>query len=63
MDDDEPLRRQTEAAAALAKESLEDLSVFELKERIDLLRTEIARAEQAIAVKETGQSEADKLFN
>ncbi|MFN3230611.1 MAG: DUF1192 domain-containing protein [Alphaproteobacteria bacterium] len=62
MDLDDLPRKQPGAAEALARESLDDLSVYELKERIELLEAEIARTQQAIGRKEAGQSAADKLF-
>ena len=63
MDDEDLPRRQTEAVVALTQESLDDLSVFELRERIEVLQGEIARTEAAINAKEAGQSEADKYFS
>ncbi len=63
MDLDDLPRKQPTAAEALAKESLDDLSVYELKERIELLEAEITRTKQAIDGKESGQSEAEKLFS
>ena len=62
MDIDDLPRKQPTGAEALAKESLDDLSVYELKERVEQLRAEIARTEAAITAKESGKSEADKLF-
>lgn len=62
MDLDDLPRKAPTGAASLATESLDDLSVYELKERIALLEAEIARTQAAIRAKETGQSEADKLF-
>ena len=62
MDLDDLPRKDPTGAASLATESLDDLSVYELKERIALLEAEIARTQAAITAKEAGQSEADKLF-
>ena len=62
MDLDDLPRKQPTAAEALAKEPLDDLSVYELKERVALLEAEIARTRKAIEHKESGQSEAEKLF-
>jgi len=62
MDADEPIHGRPTGSATLEIEALDDLSVFELKERIEILRAEIIRTEKAIEAKETGQSEADKLF-
>jgi uncharacterized small protein (DUF1192 family) len=62
MDFDEPIHGKPTGAAGLALEVLDDLSVFELEERIEMLKAEIARTEKAVESKEVGQSEADKLF-
>lgn len=62
MDLDDLPREQPTGAASLAKENLDDLSLYELKERIELLKAEIARTEAMMATKESGKSEADKLF-
>ena len=62
MDLDDLPRKDPTGAASLATESLDDLSVYELKERITLLEAEITRTQVAITAKEAGQSEADKVF-
>ena len=62
LDIDDLPRKQPTGAEALAKESLDDLSVYELRERLEALKAEIARTEAAINAKESGKSEADKLF-
>ncbi|TDI58501.1 MAG: DUF1192 domain-containing protein [Alphaproteobacteria bacterium] len=62
MDFDEPIHGKPTGAASLVLELLDDLSVFELKERLEILQAEIARTEKAIESKEVGQSDADKLF-
>ena len=62
MDFDEPIHGKPTGAASLVSELLDDLSVFELKERIEILQAEIVRTEKAIDSKEVGQSEADKFF-
>lgn len=62
MDLDDLPRKQPTGAEALAREALDDLSVYELKERVALLKAEIERTEKAIGAKESGQSEAEKLF-
>jgi uncharacterized small protein (DUF1192 family) len=41
---------------------IETMSVEELNERIDMLKAEIARLEQAIGAKQKTRSEADSLF-
>ncbi len=62
MDFDEPIHGKPTGAASLVLELLDDLSVFELKERLEILQAEISRTEKAIESKEVGQSDADKLF-
>jgi len=62
MDFDEPLHGKPSGAASLPLEVLDELSVFELEERLEILHAEIGRTERAIGVKQSGQSEADKLF-
>jgi uncharacterized small protein (DUF1192 family) len=44
------------------REDLEVFGVAELEERIDILRSEIARAEAQIARKKSGRAAADALF-
>ncbi len=61
MDMDEP-RKLAPTAASLAKEDLEALSVFELEERLDLLKAEIARTGQMIASKQSSQDSAESVF-
>jgi uncharacterized small protein (DUF1192 family) len=41
---------------------IDTMSVEELNDRITLLKTEIARLEQAIGAKQKTRSEADSLF-
>ena len=62
MDDDEPIHGRLSGTASLKVEILDDLSVFELEERLEILRGEIGRTEKAIKSRQAGQSEADKLF-
>jgi uncharacterized small protein (DUF1192 family) len=62
MDFDEPIHGKPTGAASLVSELLDDLSVFELKERLEILHAEIGRTEKAVAAKEVGQSDADKFF-
>ncbi|MBI1180378.1 MAG: DUF1192 family protein [Alphaproteobacteria bacterium] len=62
MDLDDLPRPKATGAAALAKESLDELSLYELKERIALLEAEIARTRRTMDSKETSQSAAAKLF-
>lgn len=61
MDMDEPRKREP-TAASLAKEDLEALSVFELEERLDFLKAEIARTGQMIASKQSSQDSAESVF-
>ncbi len=62
MEFDEPVHGRPTGSASLASESLEDLSVYELKERLEILNTEIDRTKNAIKAKESGQSDADNVF-
>ena len=62
MDFDEPMHGKPSGATSLATEALEDLSIFELEERISILEAEIVRTKDAIKAKEAGQSAADSVF-
>lgn len=63
MFEDVPVRRaRGQAVTELAREDLELYGVEELRERIEALRTEIARMEAAIAKKRSGRAAADALF-
>jgi uncharacterized small protein (DUF1192 family) len=62
VDLDDLPRRRPDGAAALAAEKLDDLSVYELKERIALLEAEIARTRALMDAKQSSQSAAAKLF-
>jgi uncharacterized small protein (DUF1192 family) len=62
VDFDDLPRQRPSGAAVLAKEPLEELSVYELKERIQLLEAEIERSRRLIDAKENTQSAAAKLF-
>ena len=46
----------------LAKQDLYDLSVVDLEDRIDALKSEITRCENALGDRGSSKSEADKLF-
>ncbi len=61
MDDDLP-RPKGDAAAALAKESLDPYSLAELEERIDLLEAEIARIRAHRDKAAAHRAAADSLF-
>ncbi len=62
MDLDDLPRQRPQGAAALAKEVLDNLSLYELKERIALLEAEIARTRGLMDAKQSSQSAAAKLF-
>jgi uncharacterized small protein (DUF1192 family) len=57
-DDDKPKKKITHDIG----QELSLLSVFELKERIELLRAEIARLEAAAAAKAVAKGAADAFF-
>ena len=61
MDDDLP-RPKGDAAAALAKESLDPYSLAELEERIDLLEAEITRIRAHRDKAAAHRTAADALF-
>lgn len=54
MFDEEPIR--------VVKRALEDMSIQELKERIEALKTEISACEQAIVKKEATRKAAEAAF-
>ncbi len=63
MDADDNLpRRKSDTVAQLAREDLDPLSVDELHERVEALRTEIVRVEAKIAASTSHRSSADALF-
>lgn len=63
MFEDVPVRRtRGQALAELAREDLELYGVEELRERIEALEAEIARAHAAISKKQSGRAAADALF-
>jgi uncharacterized small protein (DUF1192 family) len=57
-EDDKPKKK----IAHEVGQDLSMLSVFELKERIELLKAEIARLEAAAAAKDNARSAADGFF-
>lgn len=59
MFDDEEVRHPKAHEVGMP---IDKMSVEELNERIGLLKAEIARLEQAIAVRQKTRSEADSLF-
>jgi uncharacterized small protein (DUF1192 family) len=58
LDDDRPKKKPT----AQPGENLADLSVDELKERIEIYRGEIERLERDIAAKEKHMKAAESFF-
>ena len=58
----EPRRGRGQALIDLAREDLELYGVEDLKERIELLNAEIARAEAQLNRKQAGRAAADALF-
>lgn len=63
MFEDVPVRRQRgQALGDLAREDLELYAVDELRERIEALEGEIARAQAMIDKKQSGRAAADALF-
>jgi uncharacterized small protein (DUF1192 family) len=60
MDDD--LKPRPKPPEHVMGQDLSTLSVHELKERIDLLKSEIARLEAAMASKLSSKSAAESVF-
>ncbi len=61
--DDVPLNEKPDLTLAyLVKQDLYALSVGDLEERIDALKTEISRCEAAMKDRGSTKSAADKLF-
>ena len=63
FEDLEPRPARGAPLIALSREDLDGYSVEDLKERIEGLETEIARAQAAIDGKSTQRNAADALFN
>ena len=59
----EPRPVRGDAINALAREDLELYGREELEERIDLLKSEIARAEAQLQRKNAGRAAADAFFS
>jgi len=59
MFDDEAVRRPRAHEVGMP---IDTMSVEELTQRIDMLKAEIGRLEQAIAARQKTRSEADSLF-
>lgn len=61
LTDDDPLAPVRKPGHEIGQ-PLDALSVHELSERVELLRAEIARLEQARAAKQAAQAAADAFF-
>ncbi len=59
MSDDEPKRSKVKHQIG---DSLDYMSVEELENTVEMLRTEIERIETAIGLKNTGRNVADSFF-
>ena len=59
IDDDRP---ETPPPAHIVGQDLSHLSVADLRERVELLRAEIARIEEALRLKDDVRNAADSLF-
>jgi len=62
MDIEDLAPKPAHPLAALAKEDLGTLSLDELEARIDALKAEIARVEQAMVSKKSSLNAADAFF-
>lgn len=62
MDDDDLPRRRDDILAALTKQSLDPLSLEELKERIAVLDAEMARTKAHMAAAGSFKANAEALF-
>jgi uncharacterized small protein (DUF1192 family) len=62
MDIEDLAPRPDKPLKALAKEDLGTLSIDELGDRIEALKAEIARVEQALIHKKSSLTAADSLF-
>ncbi|WP_375206341.1 DUF1192 family protein [Hyphococcus sp.] len=61
--DDEPLNEKTDLTLGfLKKQELYGMSVGDLEERIEALKAEVARCEDALKDRGDTRSEAEKLF-
>lgn len=59
---DEDLPKPKGPLASLTTEDLSPMGVEALKERIDMLQTEIKRTEQALKDRDTSRSAAEAVF-
>lgn len=62
MEIDEPKEKPDMVLAKIAKQDLTTLSLGDLRERIDNMKSEIARCEALIASKSDTRAAAEKLF-
>ena len=62
MEDDRPREAPDLILDKIGKQDISTLSVADLTERINSLKAEIARCEQAIAARDSTRSAAEKLF-
>jgi len=63
FEDLEPRPARGSLLIALSREDLDNYSVEDLKERIEALEAEVARARAAIEGKSSQRNAADALFN
>lgn len=61
MDDNLPLRG-TDPLSQLLRQDLDPLSIDELKERIEVLKSEIVRCEAKVGAASSHRNAADALF-
>jgi uncharacterized small protein (DUF1192 family) len=62
MEEDRPREAPDLTLSKIGKQDLYTLSVGDLKERIVSLKLEIERCEQALALRDSTKSAAEKLF-
>ena len=62
MNDEWQIRSDKDVLAKLIKEDLSDLSVDDLEARIETLRAEISRCEDAKCARSASKEAADSLF-
>ncbi len=62
MEEDRPRETLDLTLSKIGRQDLYTLSVGDLRERIVSLQTEIRRCEEALALRDTTKSAAEKLF-
>lgn len=62
MDEERPRELPDFTLEKIGKQDLYSLSVGDLKERIQTLKSEIARCEAALSARDSTKSAAEKLF-